>query len=214
MELLEQLQTHRLVAIVRGGDRDQCVRVVVRLAELGIRLVEMSLVSDDAWTAIGRAADVCRHDHPGTAVGVGTVRTAVDAQRAVDVGAGFAVTPALGGGLTECARIGLPVIGGGLTPTECLQAHEAGASAVKLFPASLGGPEYLRALRAPLPHIPFVPVGGVDAHAAAAYLSAGAVAVGVGSPLVADAADGGSLEQLDARVAEFLQIARPIEGPT
>jgi len=96
-------------------------------------------------------------------------------------------------------RRGLPVIGGALTPTEVAASLDAGVAAVKLFPASLGGVSYLRALRDPFPDVPFVPVGEVDASAAQAYLAAGAVAVGVGSPLVGDAASGGSLDALRAR---------------
>jgi 2-dehydro-3-deoxyphosphogluconate aldolase / (4S)-4-hydroxy-2-oxoglutarate aldolase len=99
-------------------------------------------------------------------------------------------------------------------------------TAVKLFPAGLGGVEYLRALRQPFPDVPLVPVGGVDADATAAYLRAGAVAVGVGSPLVGDAADGGAIAKLRGRAARFLaaagqqpditgtgRLARPRPGP-
>jgi 2-dehydro-3-deoxyphosphogluconate aldolase/(4S)-4-hydroxy-2-oxoglutarate aldolase len=82
-------------------------------------------------------------------------------------------------------------------------AHQRGAAAVKLFPASLGGPAYVRALVDPFPDVPLVPVGGVDAAAAAAYLAAGAVAVGVGSPLLGDAATGGDLAALAERARQF-----------
>lgn len=84
----------------------------------------------------------------------------------------------------------------------------AGASAVKLFPASSGGVQYLRALRDPFPAVPFVPVGGVDEEAARAYLAAGAVAVGVGSPLLGDAASGGPLAGLRERARRYLSIVR------
>jgi len=82
----------------------------------------------------------------------------------------------------------------------------------KLFPAALGGPSYLRGLRDPLPDVPFVPVGGVDIALAADYLAAGAVAVGVGSPLVGDAARGGDLAALDARATAFLAVTRASHG--
>lgn len=96
---------------------------------------------------------------------------------------------------------------GALTPTEIEAALARGADAIKLFPGSLGGPGYLKALRDPFPEVPFVPVGGVDAQIARDYLDRGALAVGVGSPLVGDAADGGELEQLRARAAEFRKTA-------
>lgn len=89
-----------------------------------------------------------------------------------------------------------------------IAARAAGADAVKLFPAAaVGGPEYLRALRAPFPDVPFVPVGGVDAAASRRYLAFGALAVGVGSPLIGDAADGGDPDALRARIRAFRAAA-------
>ncbi len=113
------------------------------------------------------------------------------------------VTPGLGEGLAESVRQGLPTLAGVLTPSEVIAADALGVSALKLFPASLGGPDHLRALRAPFPELPFVPVGGVDVATAGAYFAAGAVAVGVGAPLIGDAADGGDLDALRRRAAEF-----------
>jgi len=103
--------------------------------------------------------------------------------------------------------VGIPVLAGAFTPTEALTAMGLGAAAVKLFPSALGGPAYLRALRDPLPDVPFVPVGGVDVSLAAEYLAVGAIAVGVGSPLVGDAVRGGDLDALRARAAAFLAVA-------
>ena len=94
-----------------------------------------------------------------------------------------------------------------LTPTEVVSAEAAGAAAVKLFPASSGGVRYLRALRDPFPATPFVPVGGVDEDAAREYLAAGAVAIGVGSPLLGDAAAGGPLAGLRERARRYRSIA-------
>lgn len=106
------------------------------------------------------------------------------------------------------------MLAGVMTPTDVLQALRLGADALKLFPAgSAGGPGYLRDLRGPFPDLPFVPVGGVDARAAADYLRSGATAVGVGSPLIADAADGGSLAGLRERAREFLDVVRPEPRP-
>lgn len=116
------------------------------------------------------------------------------------------VTPGLGTGVDEAVRQGVPVLAGVITPTEVMAADAAGVAALKLFPGSVGGPVYLRALRAPFPDLPFVPVGGVDSAAAAEYLSSGAVAVGIGSPLIGDAADGGDLDALRRRAAEFLAV--------
>ncbi|MGW2767927.1 bifunctional 4-hydroxy-2-oxoglutarate aldolase/2-dehydro-3-deoxy-phosphogluconate aldolase [Streptomyces sp. NPDC001275] len=187
---------HRTLAIVRGSDRGAALRTILTLAEEGITAAEVSLTTTDALWVIAQAR---RELGPGAHLGAGTVLTADDAARAADAGAGFLVTP----GLVEDLATELPVLMGVLTPTEIMSAARHGALATKLFPASLGGPAYLAALRAPFPDIPFVPVGGIDADAALAYLAAGAVAVGVGSPLIGDAADGGDQAALRLRAAQW-----------
>ncbi|GAA1936341.1 bifunctional 4-hydroxy-2-oxoglutarate aldolase/2-dehydro-3-deoxy-phosphogluconate aldolase [Kitasatospora viridis] len=189
---------HRTLAIVRGNDPGAALRCVLALAEEGITACEVSLTTPDAFGVI-RAAR--RELGPAALLGAGTVLTAADAERAAEAGAAFLVTP---GAPTDPLVPGpLPVLVGALTPSEVIAAVHAGAAGIKLFPASLGGPDYLRALRAPFPGVPFLPVGGVDAATALAHLAAGAVAVGVGSPLVGDAADGGDLAALRARAAAW-----------
>jgi 2-dehydro-3-deoxyphosphogluconate aldolase/(4S)-4-hydroxy-2-oxoglutarate aldolase len=205
VDLLALLRERRLLAIVRGQRGDCALAAVLTLAREGIGLIEVSLTSDKALEVISRA----RAELGGAAViGAGTVVSAGDARDAHAAGAQFVVTPGLGAGVGEARRHQLPAIVGALTPSEVIAAQAAGADAVKLFPASAaGGPDYLRALRAPFPDVPFVPVGGVDAAAARRYLELGAVAVGVGSPLVGDAADGGDTEALRSRAAAFAAIA-------
>ncbi|MFJ4674292.1 bifunctional 4-hydroxy-2-oxoglutarate aldolase/2-dehydro-3-deoxy-phosphogluconate aldolase [Kitasatospora sp. NPDC088783] len=191
---------YRTIAIVRGKDRDAALRTVLTLAEEGITAAEVSFTTPDAPWVIDRAR---RELGPDALLGAGTVLTATAAARAADAGANFLVTPGLGTDLRRAAPFALPLLAGALTPGEVMDAVEHGATAVKLFPASFGGPDYLAALRAPFPDVPFVPVGGVDAGAARAYLAAGAVAVGVGSPLIGDAADTGDLGPLRARIAAW-----------
>ncbi|MEU6965561.1 bifunctional 4-hydroxy-2-oxoglutarate aldolase/2-dehydro-3-deoxy-phosphogluconate aldolase [Streptomyces chrestomyceticus] len=203
MNFADALRTARLVAIIRGTDADASFRTVMTLAEAGVSLIEVSLTGRDALHVIHRARAELGTD---AWLGAGTVLTADDARRAAEAGANLTVTPGLGAGLDTSVRLGLPVLAGVLTPSEVIAANAAGATALKLFPASVGGPDYLKALRAPFPDAPFVPVGGVDAAAARAYLAAGAVAVGVGSPLVGDAADGGDLAALRTRAADFLSV--------
>lgn len=203
MNFADALRTTRLVAIIRGTDADASFRTVMTLAEAGVSLIEVSLTGRDALHVIRRARAELGTD---AWLGAGTVLTADDTRRAAEAGANLTVTPGLGAGLDTSIRLGLPVLAGVLTPSEVIAANAAGATALKLFPASVGGPDYLKALRAPFPDAPFVPVGGVDAAAARAYLAAGAVAVGVGSPLVADAADGGDLAALRTRAADFLSV--------
>jgi 2-dehydro-3-deoxyphosphogluconate aldolase/(4S)-4-hydroxy-2-oxoglutarate aldolase len=197
-EFLERLQAERLVAIVRAPEADDAVRVGRTLLDAGIRLIEVTLTTRDAFTAI----DTLRNFAPDDAlVGAGTVLTTIQSRNAVAAGAQFLVTPVL----TE-AVIGaeVPVLAGAYTATEAYIAMAAGATAVKLFPASAGGPAYLKALRDPFPTMPLVPVGGVTLDLVPAYLIAGAVAVGLGGPLTGDAVRGGSLEALADRARAFL----------
>ncbi|MCK1816307.1 bifunctional 4-hydroxy-2-oxoglutarate aldolase/2-dehydro-3-deoxy-phosphogluconate aldolase [Streptomyces sp. XM4011] len=204
-DFAQTLRHDRLVAIVRGKDPEAALRSVVALAGEGVRLVEVSLTTPEADEVIRRAI---RETGPDAIVGAGTVVTREDALRARDAGASWMVTPALGQGLEQAVALGVPVLAGALTPTEAVAAMRAGAHAVKLFPASLGGPGYLRALRDPLPDVPFVPVGGVNAELVPAYFAAGAVAVGVGSPLLGDAADGGDPAALRERARAFRALCR------
>ncbi|MGP8302121.1 bifunctional 4-hydroxy-2-oxoglutarate aldolase/2-dehydro-3-deoxy-phosphogluconate aldolase [Streptomyces inhibens] len=203
MDFSTALRTERLVAIIRGRDPEASFRTVMALAEADIPLIEISLSGADALTVIRRA----RAELGDAAwLGAGTVLTGDDARRAAEAGANLIVTPGLGAGLEESVRQGLPTLAGVMTPSEVIAAEALGVSALKLFPASAGGPAYLRALRDPFPELPFVPVGGVDTTVAQAYFDAGAVAVGVGSPLVGDAADGGDLDGLRKRAGEFKAV--------
>ncbi|MCG5447173.1 bifunctional 4-hydroxy-2-oxoglutarate aldolase/2-dehydro-3-deoxy-phosphogluconate aldolase [Micromonospora sp. NIE79] len=206
MNLLDELRTHRLLAIVRGPDPAAALTAVLTVAESGVALIEVSMTSADALGVIRRARAALG---PDFALGAGTVLSAEDAHAAADAGAGFLVTPAIAPSLAEGGRLGLPVLAGALTPTEVVQAVDGGAAAIKLFPASLGGPDYLGALRDPFPGIAFVPVGGVDADGARRYLDRGATAVGVGSPLLGDAVRGGDTTALRERAADFLAAVRP-----
>jgi 2-dehydro-3-deoxyphosphogluconate aldolase/(4S)-4-hydroxy-2-oxoglutarate aldolase len=203
-EFLTELARERLLVIIRGADPAAAIQAALVLLESGIRILEVSLVTTDALRVIDQ---LTRRAPEGAVIGAGTVLTREDVARAQGVGARFMVTPAVTESVAESVARGIPVLAGALTPTEVITALSLGATAVKVFPASTGGPAYLRALRDPLPDVPFVPVGGVDAALAAEYLAAGAVAVGVGSPLVGDATRGGDLDALRARAATFLTVA-------
>ncbi|AZM74012.1 bifunctional 4-hydroxy-2-oxoglutarate aldolase/2-dehydro-3-deoxy-phosphogluconate aldolase [Streptomyces sp. KPB2] len=201
MDLRATLAAHRLVAIVRGDDADAALRTVLTLAEEGLELIEVSLTGKDALRVVERARAALGPDRP---LGAGTVLTADDAVAAHRAGADFAVTPGLGEGVVAARELGMPVLAGVMTPTDVITARTLGAAALKIFPAAqAGGPAYVKALRGPFPHETLVPVGGVDEAAARAYLAAGATAVGVGSPLIGDAADGGSLDALRTRARAF-----------
>lgn len=121
------------------------------------------------------------------AIGAGTVLTVEAAQRAIDAGATFLVMPHLDTEIVRwAADRGVPALPGAATPTEALAGWRAGAAAIKVFPASVLGPGFVRELRGPLPEIPLVPTGGVTAGNAAAFIGAGAAAVGLGGWLLGD----------------------------
>lgn len=195
------LAEHRLVAILRGPDPTYVRRSLETIAAAGIRLAEVSLTTPDALSVIADAVEVLGST---LLVGAGTVRTADDALDAVNAGAAFVVAPGVGPGMVAARSLGLAVLPGAFTPTEVETAWREGASAIKLFPASAGGPAYLGALRQPLPDIPLVPVGGVRLEDVDGWFAAGAVAVGAGAPLLGDATLGGDQESLAERVRTWL----------
>jgi 2-dehydro-3-deoxyphosphogluconate aldolase / (4S)-4-hydroxy-2-oxoglutarate aldolase len=204
---LDRVGAVPVVAILRAGDAGRFLEVGRVLYEGGVRAVEVTLTSRGALEAFGRL----REELPGDALlGVGTVRSVGDAERAVDAGATYLVAPDFRAEVVAwAAGRDVPVVPGALTPTEVGAAWAAGATAVKVFPVSaVGGPAYVKAIRAPLPEVPLVPTGGVGIDDLGAYLAAGAVAVGVGSPLLGDAGDpGGDLEALAGRARRAVAAA-------
>ena len=202
-DFLQRLSSARLLAIIRGSRADAAIATALALIEEGFQFLEISLNTDDALRVIQTVAQDCG----GAMIGAGTVLSESDVTHARAAGTSFLVTPALAPSVAEAVRQGIPVIAGAMTPTEAYSAMQIGAAAVKLFPASSGGPAYLSALRDPLPTTPFVPVGGIDLSAARQYWAAGAVAVGIGGPLVKDAASGGDLNALRERARAFLGAA-------
>ena len=193
----------RVVAVVRAASVSDPAAVADAFAAGGIRCVEFTYTIPDVASVIAAAADA-----RDAIIGVGTVIHHEQARAAVDAGAQFVVSPAVRPEIVPASG-GLPVVMGAITPTEIVAAMESGAAAVKLFPASLGGPGYLRALRGPFPEIPFVPSGGVDDRTVADYLAAGAVAVYAGSS-VADVGEieRGDTDAITARSAAFTDAMR------
>ncbi|MBY8874903.1 bifunctional 4-hydroxy-2-oxoglutarate aldolase/2-dehydro-3-deoxy-phosphogluconate aldolase [Micromonospora sp. PLK6-60] len=201
LDLTAELTDTRLLAVIRGTDTAAAVAAGTALLAEGVRVVEVALTTPGACDAV---AAIRASAPPGSLVGAGTVLTPADVADVAAAGAQFVVTPAVVDSIGAAADHGLPVAAGALTPTEAYAAVRAGASVVKLFPASLGGPAYLKALRDPFPQIPFVAVGGVGLAELPGYLAAGAIAVGVGGPLVGDAASGGDLDALRGRARAYL----------
>lgn len=191
-----------MLAIIRADSAELALTSVRTLVAVGVTALEISLTTPDAAEAL-RAARA--EFGPEVLLGAGTVVTPEQADEVAAAGVGFIVTPAITRGAQRSIELGLPLLCGALTPTEVITALDLGALAVKIFPAKLHGPGYLKELRAPLPKAPLIAVGGIDATSAPEYLRAGALAVGVGSPLMGDSGQGGSQSALAARAKEFLQ---------
>lgn len=206
VDLPTMLRDNRLLAIVRGDDRAASVDTALALIEEGVELLEVSLSGDEPLAVI---EEVTTHAPAHVLVGAGTVLTPAQADDSAEAGARFLVTPAVTASVPHAVTSGLPVLCGALTPTEVAAALDQGATAVKVFPASVFGPGYLDALRGPFPDLVTVPVGGVGADQVPDYLGHGASAVGVAGPLCGDAPHGGDLDGLRNRARTFLRAVRP-----
>ncbi len=180
--IVQRILEQGLIAIVRARTADQILPLTHALLEGGVQCVEITMTTPDALGAIHRASQYFRHR---ALIGVGTVLNTQTARDAIEAGAEYVVTPITRTEIVNAThQQGKPVMLGAYTPTEAQIAHEAGADFIKLFPADSLGPAYVKALRAPLPHLRVVPTGGVDLATAAAFLQAGCSALGVGSSLV------------------------------
>jgi 2-dehydro-3-deoxyphosphogluconate aldolase/(4S)-4-hydroxy-2-oxoglutarate aldolase len=203
----EALDRLPAVGIMRGCPARHAVAVAAAARDAGFTAVEVTLDSPSPVEVIAELAA----SFPDLLVGAGTVRTAAEVGAATDAGARFIVSPILSRTMLEaCSSRGLPCLPGAATPTEIWKALEWGAAGVKVFPAAeLGGPAFIRAVRAPLGSPPLIPTGGVDAGNAAAYLEAGARAVGVGgSVFSASAMAAGDVARVGSLAAALVEAVR------
>ena len=201
---LDVIRNTGVIAIIRAAGSDQLLQAADAVYEGGVRAIEVTLTTPGALEIVEQART--RYDQ-GVVFGAGTVLDPESARAAILAGAQFIVTPTLNLDLIAlCRRYSIPVIAGAYTPTEALAAWEAGADMVKIFPANIGGPGFIKALRAPLPQIDLVPVGGVDLNNTAAFFKAGAVAVGVGSSLIdQQLLASGDFSALTRRARDFIE---------
>jgi len=184
MPILDQILKYKIVAVIRLQDYKYAVQTARALVAGGIPVLEFTLTGQGAIDAV-----VATRQALGDSVvaGVGTVLRAEDAEAAIAAGAQFVVTPAVRPAvIAACVNHNILSIAGGLTPTELLAAYEAGSQLVKVFPANIGGPRYIKDVLAPLPFLKLVPTGGVSAENARDFLTNGAVAVGIGGNLVSN----------------------------
>lgn len=181
-EIISRLTNPGIIAVVRAQRQAQVLPLSEALISGGVSAIEITMTTPNAIEAIRQTKE--KLGDRGL-IGVGTVLDAETCRAALNAGAEFVVSPILRTELVEIAHAAdRPIMLGAYTPTEAQRAHEAGADFIKIFPADGLGPNYIRAIRAPLPHLRLVPTGGVDLTTAADFLKAGCAALGVGSSLV------------------------------
>lgn len=179
-EVMAGAMAQRVIGIVRTPDADSALAATTTLVQAGLRSVEVALTNPGALEAISKA----RRQFPDAVIGAGTVLDGGSAVAAIRAGASYLVSPTLSADTIAAARrYGVPTVIGTGSPTEMLTALEAGADAVKLFPASSFAPKWISDVRAALPQLPIVPTGGVTPENAPEWIAAGAAAVGIGSAL-------------------------------
>jgi 2-dehydro-3-deoxyphosphogluconate aldolase/(4S)-4-hydroxy-2-oxoglutarate aldolase len=210
-DTLRQILDCGIVAVVRSPHAEQLVGVARALAQGGVRAIEITMTVPDAIEVI---REVARDLGGEILLGAGTVLDPETARAAILAGAEYVVAPTLNLDVIRmCRRYDRVVMPGALTPTEVLSAWEAGADVVKVFPADVGGPNYLKALHAPLPQVRLMPTGGVDLQNAAAFLKAGACCLGVGSSLVdKDAVASGDFARIRDLAGQFVRIVSELRG--
>lgn len=204
---LTQVFDRGAVAIIRAQSGELLVDVSKAIYAGGLDVIEVTFTVPGVLEIL---AQVKRELGDKILLGAGTVLDPETARAAILAGAEFIVTPTVNTDVIElCNRYDKLVMTGAFTPTEVLTAWEAGADIIKVFPAFVGGPQYLKALHGPLPQIPLMPTGGVDLETLPAYFQAGACAVGLGSSLVTKKmVEAGDLAGIQKLTTEYMnQIA-------
>jgi len=214
-EAVNRLCAKGVVAVVRAPGSEALLHVARALLDGGVDCIEITMTTPNATRVIRD----CRKEFAEAAlIGVGSVLNETMAVDAVEAGAQFLVSPVFKPEIVGVAHMNeLPAIPGALTPTEVLLASDAGAELVKVFPGEAVGPKYLKALRAPMPHLKLTPTGGVDLNTAASWIAAGAATLGVGSAMVTKKAlaekDYGEITRLAGEFVRIVAEAREASRP-
>jgi 2-dehydro-3-deoxyphosphogluconate aldolase / (4S)-4-hydroxy-2-oxoglutarate aldolase len=210
-ETVRQIEQLGVVAVIRLRDPGKLRAVVDAIVAGGVRALEVTMTVPGAVELIRGLAPTLPE---GFLLGAGTVIDAETARAVVDAGAQFVISPVFKREvIVACHERGVPVAPGCFTPTEILEAHEAGADIVKLFPATTLGPQYIKDVRAPLPQVKLTPTGGVSPENAGDWIRAGAVAVAAGSSLLdAAAIESGRFEVITANARRFVENVAAARG--
>lgn len=210
LEQMQQIEACGIVAIIRANSADELIEAAAAIHAGGVDVIEVTMTTPNALQVIN---DVSSTYGDKVLVGAGSVLDAETARAVMLSGADFVVSPVTKPDVIEiCNRYGKIVIPGAFTPTEILMAWETGADYVKVFPSSSVGADYIKDVKAPLPQIPLVPTGGINAENAADFVTAGATALGVGSALVNNqliaAGEFAALTERAERLVKEVQRAR------
>jgi len=204
-DVIRRIEEVGIIPVVRAASVDEATRAVEAISAGGIPIVEITMTVPNAVAVIREVAQQYRDK---VLIGAGTVITADQAEACIRAGAEFLVSPGLSAPVLSVARVSEKLaIPGALTPTELMHAHDHGARLVKIFPCgNVGGPKYLKSLKAPFPNAALIPTGGVNAANAADFISAGAFALGVGADLVDPVAlSEGNLQKITSAAQELVQ---------
>ena len=207
-DVIKTIKDTGIIPVVRAASADEAMRAIDAIREGGISVLEITMTVPGA---VGVIEEVSKRYGSEAVVGAGTVLDSETARACILAGASFVVSPSLNTEtIATCRRYGVAVMPGALSPTEVVQAWTAGCDFVKVFPAgAVGGASYIKALKAPLPHIELVPTGGVSLKTAADFIKAGASALGVGADLVdIKAINEGQHAIITERARQFLDIVR------
>ena len=202
-EIVQQIQQLGVVAVIRMKDAAKLRRVVDAIADGGVRAIEVTMTVPGAVDLIATLATSLP---PEILLGAGTVTDAATARAVIDAGARYVVSPVFRREvIAACHERNVPAAPGCFTPTEILDAHDAGADVIKIFPATALGPQFIKDVRAPLPQVRLMPTGGVSLDNAGEWIKAGAIAVGVGSALLdAKAIDEGRFDVLTSNARRIV----------
>jgi 2-dehydro-3-deoxyphosphogluconate aldolase / (4S)-4-hydroxy-2-oxoglutarate aldolase len=206
-ELLEKIKELGLLAVIRGPSAEITVQMVEALIKSGVLGIEITYSTPNAEDVVKTLSSKYGNK---IVLGMGTLTKVEQSVSAKAAGANFLVSPICEPALVKSMVASeLLTMAGALTPTEVFQAYSLGTDVVKIFPGSLGGPAYVKALKGPFPYIPMMPTGGVSAANAADWFKAGVVAVGAGSELCPpDLAKAGKFDEITQKAADFVAVIK------
>jgi len=210
-ELLARLKEIGLIAVIRGPDPSLTLKMVAALIAGGVIGIEITYSTPQAVQVVSQLDQLYGEE---ILLGMGTLTEACQVEEAMSVGARYLVSPICEPVLSRAmAASGLPIMIGALTPTEVYQAYRLGADVVKIFPGSLVGPAYIKALKGPFPHIPMMPTGGVSVANLKEWFAAGVFGVGAGSELCPpNLAKEGRFDEITRRAQEFTRAVANARG--